>query len=124
MGRFHSDEEGVVSTNWQSVEVAACIAAGEGQEPTWHAYHLTACIFHEGPTPHSGHYRAFLMGHAALLTAGNTEDLGHRVDDGDVGATTHQYVTDDNQRAEIATPSLMRVHEQNSYLLFYTRSAT
>ena len=33
------------------------------------------------------------MGHAALLTAGNTEDLGHRVDDGDVGATTHQYVS-------------------------------
>ena len=64
------------------------------------------------------------MGHAALLTAGNTEDLGHRVDDGDVDATTHQYVTDDNQRPEIATPSLMRVLEQNSYLLFYTRSAT
>ena len=124
--RFRRDTEGVIRKNCQALDMlphALLPVHGEGLDITWHAYHLRACIFHVGLTPDSGHYRAFLMGHAASGVRGSTEDLGTCEVEGDDGITTHQYVTDDNQQAIRATPALHRDLEQNSYLLFYTRSA-
>ena len=124
--RFRRDAEGVIRKNCQALDMlphALLPVHGEGLDITWHAYHLSACIFHVGLTPDSGHYRAFLMGHAASGVRGSTEDLGTCEVEGDDGVTTHQYVTDDNQQAIRATPALHRDLEQNSYLLFYTRSA-
>ncbi|CAE7838992.1 ODA2 [Symbiodinium sp. CCMP2592] len=122
LGRFHDTASTVITKNCQSLKLlpqALLPVFSGGLRTRWHAYTLSACIFHIGQSPHSGHYRAVLMGYAVPGISDGMTDAGT----GDAGGTTHQYVTDDDCSAIEVTPELQTLCEQNSYLLFYVRSA-
>ena len=70
-------------------------------EISWHEYHVSAAIYHLGPTVHAGHYRTILF-HPQVEGGWHTDD----------------------ERPAVWCDAVPTAAEDNCYLLCATRSST